>query len=217
MHPLVLATAAALARVAPATRGTPRDLPSLVAHVDALPRPATLAAVLASFPPGLAVSATASAISLQPASGPDDPRIFVALGDPARPPALVVSFTPTLDTLEVDEVRADGRGEYGEIDFPVTGALEPADLARAILAAPGGDEGATRCTTCHGGEDVEVGRAGGVPRYALAHFRPDGDVPVAAVVALAAACERGPQASGERCRRLRAVARDARELRFPPW
>lgn len=130
----------------------PQTIAELVAHIEALPHPVTIPCLLASLPRPLSVVATDSKFSVQPADGPDNPRIFV-LGE-----GLILSVVPVGDgarLLEFSEWISPTHTIKGELEFPITGALSadaPYDL---------GLEGfLTRCGVCHRDEYEVPGRPG---------------------------------------------------------
>jgi hypothetical protein len=129
----------------------------LIAHINALPRPTTLACLLASLPRPLPLRATSNALSAQPAAGPDSPRLFARLGD------LVLSVVPDgigRNNLELAELVAPGLTLKGELWFPVPQAktLTTADAFDHLAASTPG--GPTLCAACHSGET-----AANDPRY----------------------------------------------------
>src|SRR3712207_6534727 len=72
-------------------KGVPRNPTSIaeaVALVSALPRPLTVGCYLESLERPLRVNATSAVISLQPAAGPRNPRMFLFAGN------LVSSIVP---------------------------------------------------------------------------------------------------------------------------
>ena len=147
--------------------GSPRSIAQVVALINALEPPVTIACVLESLDRPLSVYATSGTISAQPAAGRRSPRTFLLL-DP-----LVLSIVPDGDgswLLEMSEVDATMRSVKGEIPFPVMGPIAEALPYAHIMY----DEGLTGCGFCHAGE-VPVGQAGEATIYASAALRPAPD------------------------------------------
>ena len=166
----------------PGATGSPSTIDEAVALIDSLPRPVSVACVVEALDRPLSVVATSSVVSLQPAAGPDAPRLFL-LGE-----RLILSVVPDGDgaeLLELAEFVDDRNTIKAEIAFPVTEAVDPALPHTRILF----DGGGTTCGLCHSPERAEVG-ADGITRHISPALKPFSyqDVPVADVAALAAAC-----------------------------
>lgn len=170
---------AALASCAASPR-SPSTIADVVDQADALPKPASVACFVASLARPLAVVATTSAASAQPAASAKSPRVFVVT------PGLVVSVVPegtAASMIELGEFVTSTRTLKGELAFPVTGALA-ADAPFAHLAQP---NGTTPCGVCHRGESAHPSVARG---FVSAAYRPNsgGDVKLAALSAEHDAC-----------------------------
>lgn len=110
-----------------------------------MPKPVDLPCFVQHLAGPLAIDATMSNLSLQPAAGRRSPRIFILL-DP-----LIVSIVPEGSgqaLLEMGERRGDTRSLKGEIAFPVT---TPLDHALPFEHVMFGSE-LTSCAFCHGSE-----------------------------------------------------------------
>ncbi len=158
------------------------DIESVVAWINAMPRPLSLACFIASLPRPIHYNATDSTFSLQPAVGQHNPRIFINYGK------LWLSFVPqeplsikedkiTGETfhvwdadgiqllefgLEVESNRLDQQTIKGELTFPVLHELPPNAAYDRIVKNGAGVE--STCRGCHGSETI-VGSLDGVPIF----------------------------------------------------
>jgi hypothetical protein len=172
----------------------PRSVEDLVALANSLPRPATLAAFIAALPHPLALSATSSQLSLQPAVDSDDPRIFVIVGSLALS---VVPTGPQVNDLEIGDM-SNGKMSPASISFPITSPVAPADPYQAVLDATGTH---TVCAKCHkkNGAEVQISQVSGTPVFAEGQRLPlePFNVPVTTLISLAQDCD--PSSNPERC------------------
>jgi hypothetical protein len=175
--------------------GAPRTIGEAVAFINALPRPLTLDCVLERLERPLALAATRSVVSLQPAAGERSPRLFLFAGD------LFMSVAVDghgVDLLEFGELVGAGRSIKAEIKFPVEGELALEAPFSRIYDGVGG----TNCAICHRGESA-------APEYPLAFASdalrfPDAEaVPLADLRREYERCD--PLAEPARCARLTAV------------
>jgi hypothetical protein len=133
-----------IARACQIDADEPRTIAELVEHIDALPHPVTIPCLLASLPRPLSLVATTSTFSVQPAMGPDNPRIFV-LGE-----GLVLAVLPAgegSELLEISEWVSPTQSIKAELEFPVDAPLSaeaPYDLSYNLSV--------TRCGLCHPNE-----------------------------------------------------------------
>jgi hypothetical protein len=130
--------------VAPPGLGSPATIEDVVALVDALPKPTSLPCVLESLDRPLSLYATTSTAGAQPATGPQNPRIFLVRGD------LVMSVVPEGEasaTLELSYAIGERRSIKAELVFPVSDALTPSAPYDQVVLGAG-----TSCGLCHGGE-----------------------------------------------------------------
>lgn len=165
--------------------------------INALPKPLTLPCFLQSLARPLAINATNSLFSLQPAQGARSPRIFVFTR------SMVMSVVPAGDganLLEFGEARADLRSLKAELGFPVYAALPPSAPFEHLLF----NEQVTTCAVCHAGESVET-TASGVRLYVSAAIRPlpADRVGAAQLAQELTACNSSPEP--ERCAMLDAL------------
>lgn len=175
--------------------GAPRTIGEAVAFINELPRPLTLDCVLERLERPLAVAATKSVISLQPAVGEHSPRLFLFAGE------LLMSVAVDghgVELLEFGEFVGPARTIKAEIEFPLAGPLaEDAPFSRIFDGVDG-----THCAICHRGETA-------APEYPLAFASDALRFPVLEGVALAdlrgeyERCD--PDAQPERCARLTAL------------
>jgi hypothetical protein len=126
----------------PGYSGSPRSIAEVVALVNAMPKPVTLACFVEALTRPLAVNATRSTLSLQPSMGDRSPRMFLFV-DP-----LILSVVPEGDgsvLLEFGELRSESRSLKGEVHFPVESTLSPASPFERIMYA----ENLSNCSFCH--------------------------------------------------------------------
>lgn len=120
----------------------PSSIAEAVALVNALPRPLDVTCYLESLARPLAIEATSSVISLQPAVGTRSPRIFVVEAK------LFSSFAPAgkgAPMLELGELVDEVRSLKAEIAFPLEGPLDGAEPYARVRSTTGG----TVCAGCH--------------------------------------------------------------------
>ncbi|MDC0672944.1 hypothetical protein [Nannocystis radixulma] len=174
---------------------SPRTIGEALAFINELPRPLTLDCFLERLERPLAIAATRSMISLQPAVGDSSPRLFLFMGE------LVLSVAVDghgFDLLEFGELVAPTRSIKAEIAFPLDDLLAPeAPFTRIFDGVDG-----TNCGVCHAEEVSE-------PRYPQAFVSDALRFPEFEEVAFAVvreAYERcDPGAQPERCARLTAL------------
>jgi hypothetical protein len=124
--------------------GSASTIEEVVALVNALPKPTSLACVLESLDRPLAVYASTSAAGAQPATGPENPRIFLLRGN------LVMSVVPEGEasaTLELAYAIGERRSIKAELAFPVDDVLAPSAPYDQVELGAG-----TSCGLCHGAE-----------------------------------------------------------------
>lgn len=133
--------ALATCRARRADTNATRSIRALVAHINALPAPATVPCVIASLPRPFSVVATSSITSAQPAYGPRSPRLFLLF------PSLTLSVVAegqASNLIEFGEPSALHRSIKAEVELPATGAIsEQAPFSRVIF------QGGTSCGFCH--------------------------------------------------------------------
>jgi hypothetical protein len=183
--------------VAPSGLGSPATIDDVVALVNALPRPTSLPCVLESLDRPLSLYASTSTAGAQPASGPENPRIFLLRGD------LVMSVIlegEARATLELAQAIGDRRSIKAELGFPVDEALPPsAPYDRVRFGVAG-----TSCGLCHGNE-ARVSSIDFASAWASDVFQdePEQALPLGFLRQSALDCDHA--ATPERCERLDAI------------
>jgi len=144
----------------------PRTIDDVVQMLNASQKPIDLPCAIARIPGALALAASSSTSSLQPAVGRRSPRIFLFL-DPLI--ATVVPDGAGQELLELGErVGGDAVSVKGEIEFPVTAELAPsAPYDHALFSAT-----VTSCAFCHAGE-TPAPATGFADAFQSQAFRPD--------------------------------------------
>jgi hypothetical protein len=102
----------------------PRSVDEVLALLNELPKPVTLPCLLESLPRPLAIQATRSIVSAQPAVGARSPRMFLFFD------SLIASVVPAGDgarLLELGERRGETSSLKAELEFPITAELDAAD------------------------------------------------------------------------------------------
>jgi hypothetical protein len=123
-------------------------IPDVISHINKLPLPLTIPCLIDSLPKPLRINATNSALSVQPAAGSYNPRIFIFVDN------IILTFVPVgkgSETVEFSELRSDTSSVKGEISFPVTEILAEDSAYKQIMRKDGYD--GTTCVGCHMGED----------------------------------------------------------------
>lgn len=181
---------------APAGLGRPATIEELVALVDALPRPTSLPCVLESLDRPLAIYATTSTAGAQPASGPENPRVFVLQGD------LVMSVILEGEhaaTLELGYAIGERRSIKAELAFPVEGPLAPSAPYDQVQLG-----GGTSCGLCHGGE-TRVSSIDFASAWASDVFQDEPDQALSLAFLRQSAIDCDHEAEPERCAMLDAL------------
>jgi hypothetical protein len=127
--------------------GMPTTIEETVDLINSFPRPVTLPCVIESLHRPLAINAISSSISLQPADGPDDPRIFIWRD---RLVMSVATIGKGAQLLELAVVGEDQRSLKAEIAFPLSDHL---DYARPYDRIRDEEGDRTSCGACHRGEE----------------------------------------------------------------
>ncbi|MDC0716006.1 hypothetical protein [Nannocystis bainbridge] len=175
----------------------PRTIAEAVAFINELPQPLTLDCFLERLERPLAIAATKSVISLQPAEGASSPRLFLFFGE------FVMSVAVDghgFQLLEFGEPVGQWRSIKAEVSFPLTDIMGIEAPFTRVLRDPGG--GGTSCGVCHGSEAP-------APEYPQA-FASDAlrfpDFELVSFADLRGEYERcDPAAQPERCARLTAL------------
>jgi hypothetical protein len=182
----------------------------LVQFLNELPRPLTLPCAVAALPRPLGVMATDSVISLQPAFGRLNPRIF--LRTPGSGLVLSVTLVGEMSThLETAEAVEHGVSVKGDLPFPRTGPINEREFFSDILASRG-----TSCGFCHAGE-YEARRVDGVPVFASRALMPLSSqlMHPTSIRGLADGCSVGD--GSLRCQLLRAIFRSPTGVTKIEW
>lgn len=188
-------TAAAKERCPPAQEA-PRSIEAIVQTLNAMPKPVELPCLIETLPRPLAIHASTSMLSLQPAFARESPRIFI-FTDP-----LILAVVPDGDgqhLLEMSEQRAEARTIKAELAFPVEAELSQAAPFEHVLF----NETTTSCAFCHGGETRVESNFARVYESQALRPGPDQRVPLDEVARSAASC--AADASLPRCALLRAI------------
>lgn len=123
----------------------PQSVDDVIARVNALPRPVSVACFTASLPRPLGVVATTSRFSAQPAGSNDTPRLFLFTDTLVLS---VVADGPGRELLELGELVGGGRSLKAELKFPVEGAVSREDVYTHLEFSPS----STSCGLCHTAE-----------------------------------------------------------------
>lgn len=189
----------------------PSTIDETVAFINTLPRPLTLDCFIKNLARPLNVVAAESTFSAQPSQGARSPRIFIVKNNFVLS---VVPAGPGRELLEMSQYISSTDSVKGEIAFPISGALNPAEPYNHILA--NGPGNGTNCRTCHIGEYRTVGLFAG-EAYASQILRPQAfmQIPAATMKQEANSCN--PMVEPYRCAILRAVYVDGRgrDTNFP--
>lgn len=170
-------------------------LPQAVQRLAALPTP-SVACFVESLPRPLSVVATRGVLSAQPASGAENPRLFLFTGQLV---SSVVASGPGAPLIEFGEWVTPKRTLKGEVELPSDGGAATFDP----FARLEGEDGQTVCATCHRYEERSATVDGGFVSVA---FRPEPgtEVPLTSVRALYQACVDAQDGSA-RCALYRAL------------
>lgn len=126
----------------------PHSVLEVVDLLNAMPKPVTLPCFVESLARPLALAASRSLFSAQPALDARSPRLFV-FSDP-----LIMTLVPEGDgshLLEFGELRSETHSLKAEIEFPVERELEPREAFEQVMY----NETTTNCAFCHGAEEPD--------------------------------------------------------------
>jgi hypothetical protein len=144
----------------------------VVALINSLPKPVSLECVVASLKRPLALNATTSVISAQPATSREKPRIFL------QNEGLFLSVVPGDATLEFGETWQSVYSIKGELTFPIKETIS--DNAPFVSIGPifPSSQNQTRCGgPCHG-TTLEYSKQGGTTIFASQIVRPNPELAV---------------------------------------
>lgn len=176
--------------------GSPTTIEEVVALVNALPKPTSLACVLESLDRPLPMYASTSVGSAQPAHGPRSPRVFLFRDELTMS---VVIEGEASQTLEFAYAIGDRMSIKAELVFPIDELLEPSAPYDQIAVS-----GGTTCGLCHGAE-VPVAQIDFADAWASDVFQDDPDelLPRALLRQYALDCDH--ETEPERCELLDAI------------
>lgn len=175
----------------------PRDYPELLELLNALPRPTTIACFVESLERPLKLSLADSLFSAQPAVGPENPRVFIAI-EP-----MVYSIVPAGTgsvLLETSLLTSDTRSVKAELVFPLEEEVTFQEMARHLWRGSG-----TVCGLCHAPEVEAVGPEFGQGLFESTALKPREEhlVSIPSLAAAADLCD--PALEPERCAILDAL------------
>ena len=122
--------------------GQPETIRAAIDLINSLPKPTSLPCFLDSLAKPVKVYLTASSLSVQPAFGPKNPRIFIMNS------SLIMSISTSgsaSETLEFAEFYSSKSSYKGELKFPVESELT---YSAPFLKIERGEDG-TGCRGCH--------------------------------------------------------------------
>jgi hypothetical protein len=132
------------------TSGSPQSISELVALLNALPNPTTIACFLESLERPLEVYLTRSRLSAQPAVDARSPRTFIVT------PKLLMSVVPdgvSSSLLELGSRSTPGRTIKAEIEFPLTRDITVSTLDEQVRVGK-----FSVCGGCHTAERLASDR-----------------------------------------------------------
>jgi hypothetical protein len=188
----------------------PRSTDEAVQLLNALPKPTTVSCFVESLERPLAVFATSSSFSAQPAFSGRSPRVFVQLDRLWLSLVIAGESSRLLEFGELEE-GTPLRSIKGELELPLAAAVPASAPYDRVLRNEG-----TVCALCH----YEEQHAAGVPfpnAFSSIAFRPrpEGHVTLEALRLEEQSCDR--QVEPERCELLTALLGhgDLSEAPFP--
>lgn len=126
----------------------PRTIEQLVVLINSLPKPLDISCLIKTLKRPLYVNATSSTMSVQPANGVTNPRIFIVKGN------LIMSVVPSGEgskILEFSELTSSLRSFKGEVNLPILKTLSMNDVFSTTMTS-----NQTSCSGCHFSERKEV-------------------------------------------------------------
>ncbi len=125
----------------------PQSVDDVIARINALPMPVSVACFTASLPRPLSLVPTSSRFSAQPAGGAEDPRLFLFTSGAILS---IVTAGDGKDLLEVGELVTPSRTLKAEFKFPVTAPITREAAYAHLAYIPS----STTCGLCHSGEQA---------------------------------------------------------------
>lgn len=128
-------------------QAAPQSIQEAVDFINELPHPVTLDCFIERLERPMPLAATSSLVSLQPAVGAENPRLFLFYGDLIM--SVAVDGDPGRTLLEFGEIETGTQTVKGEIEFPVSESLVVDEAFERIENEEGGG---SKCRLCHRGE-----------------------------------------------------------------
>lgn len=123
------------------TLGSPQNINEAVDLINALPKPLSIPCFLQALARPIRVNTTSSILSVQPAVGVNDPRIFIFSGK------LVISLASAGDgknLIEFSFMYNDTQSLKGELSFPITSTVSYTEPFTQVETG-----GQSSCSGCH--------------------------------------------------------------------
>lgn len=177
---------------------TPATIADVVARINALPAPATIACLVASLPRPLSVVATTSPSSAQPAGGSDSPRLFI-VSDTLT--LSVVAGGHAENLLEFGQFVTPLRSIKAELAWPLERRVTDADPYQRVLQPK---HAISVCGLCHANETPHESIPNAFVSDAL-RVATYYEKPISEVRALRDGCTKRRDESDARCDILRAL------------
>jgi hypothetical protein len=177
----------------------PRTISDVVARINALPEPASVACLVASLPRPLSLVATTSPSSAQPADGRDSPRVFI-VSDTLTISVVAGGYAENL--LEFGQWVTPLRSLKAELEFPLARPISDQAPYERVLSP---DHATTVCRLCHSNETAHETIPGAFVSDALS-VATYYDLPLDDLRAVRDGCTRSSGSAGDaRCDILRAL------------
>ena len=146
------------------TLGSPQNINQAIDLINALPKPVTIPCFTQALNRPLRVNATSSILSVQPAVGAENPRLFIFFNQ------LVISVAPAgdgKDLMEFSFMYSDTHSLKGEITFPITNTVSYSAPFTQVDT-----DGQSSCSGCHINE-VQDTNVVGTTAYSSIALKPD--------------------------------------------
>lgn len=132
--------------------GSPESINEAIDLVNALPKPVTIDCFIQALNRPLYINTTSSLLSVQPAFGIENPRIFIAINK------LIISIVSKgigTNLMEFSFMYSDTRSLKGEIQFPVY-----SNLSYEVPFMRVDTNGQSTCSGCHIDEAIDTSVTG---------------------------------------------------------
>lgn len=184
---------------APPGMGSPGTIEQAIALLNALPKPTSVACFVESLDRPLAINATSSFNSAQPALNRASPRVFIKVGQLWLSIVIAGDASKLLEFGYLLPDPTELRSIKGELHFPLPAAVAPGAPYEGVLY-----NGGSICRVCHFDERPEtVPGLENVFSSAAFRPRPDSRVPLEQLRQEATTCDW--QVERPRCEMLSAV------------